>query len=84
MDSPQAPLYVKELAGSLYVHASGSYPIREIEQSRNLVIHDANGEVFRIEEDGTLVGDLDAAIAVALQHVRGFVPALRAIQRLRG
>jgi hypothetical protein len=81
MDSPQTPLYVND----------GQYAMLAISDSLNsslkhnlVIIDNANGEVFRINEDGTLVGDLDAAIAVAEQHVRGYLPALRAIKRLRG
>lgn len=83
MANSDTPLYDATLYASDDHYATVSIA-ETLKAPRNLVFHDANGEVFRIEEDGTLVGDLDAAIAVAEQHVRGYLPALRAIKRLRG
>ena len=76
---------VHEVSGYVNADHYATVSIAEaLKAPRNLVFHDANGEVFRIDEDGTMTGDLDAAIALAEQQVRGFLPALRAIKRLRG
>jgi hypothetical protein len=79
MDSPQTPLYVND---GQYALAISDSPNSSLKQ--NLVIIDSvNGEVFRINEDGTLVGDLDAAIAVCESNGGWGICVLRAIQRLR-